>query len=876
MEARSHSLIGNLFAVAILAAVAALPHEVCADSTWIGPNCSTDPAAWNIATNWNGGVPTGSVKVSIPYMLEKNYILHFTPPLDFTGEIAGGRDSSDWDVKWPTYLKLTVLDGATWTVGGNGHLIVTEGIASRLASTFSGTILIPPGMSFTAASTLNKNIEYTGKGTLTLTTTNQLSHISGFCGTLVWNGPDGASLTPVDMAVLQQHGIRLGDGASINLRDRYLAINGVHAIPDWNDAVSDWSFNGISTAADPSLYNLDTDPPHANAAGELELVNDAAQIHSVFYKGRKLKMCDSWGVSFHWKPGDELPQKYIDAGKTQEWSGMFGFYFVADPTECGTSIWQPAGRGQGFGINFWDDTESGWQFNRSDIPLGLQSAALAAVGDGISFKREADVDITCQDGKLTISFTQGDKMFSLQRPTFNKPTNMGTVPDGYYIGFAASSDYWSNKSVMPLVTHTITNFRGWYRAREAHGWQQVPDNVYPFTSANCTARIYTGDSTYVENAAALESDGSFRLEPYGSRTRNILRANYSFDRTKKYLIQFDLVAGTGTDAENTEYTKIGFVKCQDPISSWVFNYARLANEEWDGYAYPLMLTKKWYQKAARFWADNAGRTNRQASDPKTMPSMVKETTIHASLVYDGEAGIYYQEHSGKHSLDMGWIPPASIQDCWMNTVKNPMRFQISHANTWGQVDTVLSNFVVRTLAAPDTSYVDGEIAVEANASATLRADASSANSATPAARVRKVSLGVGSGLSVATDVSGSRVEIESVAISGVGAQVSSTAKTTIGGDLTFTGGIPTSATVFSGDVTFDGGPAVLTIPTVWRKTPMVLMPLFTLASTTSGVLPSGYRVVTDEGEDVTDKANVIVRANTVSLSFGKGFILMVR
>ena len=57
---------------------------------------------------------------------------------------------------------------------------------------------------------------------------------------------------------------------------------------------------------------------------------------------------------------------------------------------------------------------------------------------------------------------------------------------------------------------------------------------------------------------------------------------------------------------------------------------------------------------------------------------------------------------------------------------------------------------------------------------------------------------------------------------------------------------------------------------------MVVMPLLTLASTTSGVLPSGYRVVTDAGEEVTEKANVIVRANTVSLSFGKGFNLMIR
>ena len=205
-----------------------------------------------------------------------------------------------------------------------------------------------------------------------------------------------------------------------------------------------------------------------------------------------------------------------------------------------------------------------------------------------------------------------------------------------------------------------------------------------------------------------------------------------------------------------------------------------------------------------------------------------------------------------------------------------MFFQISHANTWGQVDTILKNYAVKELVSPDTSYVGGEISVETNATATLLADASAASSPIAAAQVRKVSLAPGAELAVATDVSGSRVEIESLAISGADAQISSTAKTTIGGELTFAGGIPTSAAVFSGDVTFDGGPAVLTIPTAWRKTPLVLMPLFTLASTTSGVLPSGYRVVTDEGEDVTEKANVIVRANTVSLSFGKGFILMVR
>ena len=410
----------------------------------------------------------------------------------------------------------------------------------------------------------------------------------------------------------------------------------------------------------------------------------------------------------------------------------------------------------------------------------------------------------------------------------------------------------------------------------------MADNVYPFTSANCNARIYQTDYSFVdETNGALESDGSFRLEPNGARTCNILRPKYAMNRVNKWLVSFDLVAGNGTSGENTEYTKIGFVRCNDNLGSWVFRYdsshTDIMREGWDGYAYPLIFTIYWYGGRGRFWADCAGRANRQFSQYFTTPKMIKNTTTHVNYIYDGQAGVYCEEHSGSHSLDSFWIPPAAVQSAWFGSEgRTTMFFQISHGNTWGQVDTVLKNLTIKRLDTPDTSYVSGEIAVEANAAATLRADASAESSPVAAARVRKVSLAAGSELTVATDVIGSRVGIDSIAISGNGARISSTAKTTIGGDLTFTGGIPNAASVFSGDVTFDGGPAVLTIPVEWRQTPMVLMPLFTLASTTSGVLPSGYGVVTDEGEDVTSKANVIVHANTVSLSFGKGFILMVR
>lgn len=891
-KAIRHSFTIRHFAAAAVAAAmgAAFTPNARADTTWVGPRISTDPAEWNVATNWSNGVPTGSDKAIITYDANgsKNYGLFFTPPLDFTGQITVSRDSTTWDIRWPNYLKLTVLDGATWTVTGSGHLIATDGIADRIASTFYGTIVIPPSASFTAPATLHTDVEFTGKGTLTLTTTNQLSHISGFSGTLVWNGPEGASLTPVDIAVLQQHGIRLGNGASINLRDRFLAINGVHKIPDWNDAASDWSFNGTNTASATSSFNLDANPPHANAAGELELVNDAGQVHSVFYKGFRLKMHDSWGVSFRWTPGDDLPQKYIDAGKYQAWSGMFGFYLVADPTTYGT-LWQPGGTGHGFGMDFWK-SQVGWQRNSPSIGAGAVSMTretLSALGEGFDFHEAADVDISCQNGTLTVTMTQGDKMFSVQRPTFNQQQTLELMPDGYYIGFAASGDHWEDKPGIPLVTHTISDFRGWYRAREAHGWQNVADSVYPFTSANCTARIYTnqlsGTGLFLdETTGALGSDGSFRLEPYGSRTCNIIRPNYYMPRSKKWLVSFDLVAGSGTDAENTQFTKFGFVRCNDTLGSWVFRpdasdkNTWINNEQWDGYAYPLMASIYWYNGQGRFWADSANRINRKFSSYFSTLKMVKNTTTHVSFVYDGNAGVWFETHSGKHSIDTGWVPPEAVRSAWFgNEGRSGMQFQISHGNTWGQVDTVIRNYAVKELVSPDTSFIDGEIAVAPNATATLRADASAASSPVAAAQVRKVSLAAGSALAVATDVAGSRVGIDSVAVSGGGAGIASTAATTLGGSIEFTGDVPSTGVTFSGDVTFASGTAKIIVPESWKSADGIV-PLFTLDSTTSGTLPSCYRLVTDAGEDITDRVSISVVGNAVRVCFKSPTMIIMR
>jgi hypothetical protein len=157
----------------------------------------------------------------------------------------------------------------------------------------------------------------------------------------------------------------------------------------------------------------------------------------------------------------------------------------------------------------------------------------------------------------------------------------------------------------------------------------------------------------------------------------------------------------------------------------------------------------------------------------------------------------------------------------------------------------------------------------------LLADASAASSPVAAAQVRKVSLAAGSALAVATDVAGSRVEIDSVAVSGDGAALASTAATTLGGGLEFSGDVPETGAVFSGDVTFASGTADILVPASWRRSNDPI-PLFTLSSTSAGTLPSGYRFTTDAGDDITDRAHVTVIGNTVKVSFKSPFVVVVR
>ena len=159
-----------------------------ADATWKGARFDLN-ADWSAAGNWDGDVPTGNAVATIGYAADNtaNFrVLGLTPPADFTGTIKVAYDTTDWNTCFHNTLKLTVPEGAAWTVSGNGMLYASEALSARLAPDFTGVVVVTNGAVFTVSTSMNDAVEFVGDGRLVVSEPKRLMHISGFTGTLVW------------------------------------------------------------------------------------------------------------------------------------------------------------------------------------------------------------------------------------------------------------------------------------------------------------------------------------------------------------------------------------------------------------------------------------------------------------------------------------------------------------------------------------------------------------------------------------------------------------------------------------------------------------------------------------------------------------------
>ena len=102
--------------------------------SWIGSTGSCD---WNVATNWSSGtVPTGDATVVFPCdysTYSQKLVFRLTPSADYSGTIVTTNDFTALAPSHPTYLTLSVSDGASWKVAGCGTVVATPGIAARIS-----------------------------------------------------------------------------------------------------------------------------------------------------------------------------------------------------------------------------------------------------------------------------------------------------------------------------------------------------------------------------------------------------------------------------------------------------------------------------------------------------------------------------------------------------------------------------------------------------------------------------------------------------------------------------------------------------------------------------------------------------------------------
>ena len=285
---------------------------------WIGPDGQQD---WNQPANWSAGVPSGAMDaVFIP--VAANYVHRLTPPAEFTGRILVSNETAiattDKTKPQSAMLELDVVAGAQWTIGGNGQIIATDGVGARLGTDFKGRVEVPFGRCFTVPEGLNAAVQYLGLGTLTLSSTNQLKQVSGFTGELVL--PGDADLQ--DIAQIQGKKVRLAAGANLNLAESMLALNATERISPF--AEGGWSLNGGRTSAGAIFEPEFRDgPAYVLDNGDLQLVDDPAQVHSAIYTNRMFKLYDDFGVKFTWHPSQPSDSRMAKAGKGQIWSGWF-------------------------------------------------------------------------------------------------------------------------------------------------------------------------------------------------------------------------------------------------------------------------------------------------------------------------------------------------------------------------------------------------------------------------------------------------------------------------------------------------------------------------------------------------------------------------
>ena len=884
--------------------------------TWTGnANGTVD---WAVET-WSPSAPSAADSAYFPPSSAACYFI-VTPPASFVGTILTTNETaykSDGASNWtqPTYVQLTALDGASWKVDGCGVIVVSNGFtAARVASTFTGVISVPAGLSFEASSSLNDKVEFTGAGTLTITKAEQFSHLSGFSGQLIRSG-DALTATVPELTAYQGRTLAVENGGAIALGEDLLTIGATEKMTDFGGA--GWSVQSKRTREDFGHYYGDfaggSPAPAAVNEREYCMVDAPNQDTSAFYTNRLVRMSDDWGMSFDWIVTCPYPSQL----ESPTWKGqgqLTHFSIVMQNRSpdnlktmngsfsCASNVYGMAVYTYLSGANSlscwrWDSST----YANSSFPPSVQ---------GLDFTSTAKpenvvpihVTVACVAGRFTYTFEKEGRSMTASRD-FSKYLEL--QGRGVYVGLTASAGGGEAGAYCPWGLTSIRNFRGWIRTREA--LPRTKNETYSqLTSAN-----YTNENVVVENGAVKTNVNAFttagaRLtdkSTYNSSTlkytRGCVVAKYALSPMGRYLITCDVDWGAKTSSlwGGAYFGVVGgrdadFMMSRDVKTR--YGIGRTGIGDMDGWCYGIYMPHTIsysgtpsgslylnYRKGSTCGRDTSSFKKTTSSSKDVLGGAVSSRARY-QLFYDGvgkRAAMDYNRVSTTSLNGGSWSAAMRSSnfdkfvaaDCAGTTLR-PGYWQGTDGSC---IDAVVAGVTVEEISDNANAYVPSVLQIAASRSATVSVASPFPDSATPAATLQGVSLASGAALTVQASTTAAKLAVEGVALSGSSAvSVASGASLKLGRTLVCSSA--DGAATVSGNVSFADGTLDVTIPQSAANAKRPLTPLNLKSATVSGSLPSTINVYTDLGSNVTARARATFANGVLTLYPPRGMMLIVR
>ena len=906
------------------AAVTAVAGEL---RTWCGPAGTQD---WSDSANWKDGlVADGDDRAYFPQNNayhpngtgQRRCAFKVTPPVSFTGTIlttnefaAADYSASNLNMCFRPIVELEVLDGAVWMVAGDGEVVATEGIGARLSPSFTGTLDVRCGTTFTVPAGLNGSVSLVGAGTLVLATAGQVAQAEAFAGTV--RMPTGVDASVASLTTLRNATVALADGQVFSVQTKTAALNAVGEIESFADAPEKWTFNGTA-GAEGNIPSgpFNPDPPYVKD-GELWLTDEPAQVHTVWYAARRFRLTDDWGMRFTYWP--ELPkgtritdEKRADGkGRPQSLCGDFGILFSRRSTDnCG--VWTTSSApmptdARGFALSLYRDDGGARACWISEGNVSSYRSMNESCMNGVKLNQPIDFTVSMIRGTMTVTMVQGTNSVTFVRDYSIVDSR---APEGCFVGFCGTTSWWGDDNAVPWVRHRISGFSAWYRdPTDGPGWEEIPTaSSFDITDAskwNYKKLRRENDADTDLSSQEFTADGVKLLDSVPDNTAYAISKakvgkwdtpiayRFKFKTANQYFSSDAHSYITFLFGDNNTSTQSNGANWQGSYYLSNFsNWTRGLDFVWDtGYGNGTIERSKWGGDSVPNSVTPCLTGSGVVGNTYVSATIPPEKNLRADFIYDGVGSlkaiceISLQDHtlsrptSSKGNGKIGvldWAAMGTTTGFDVFTNKEQYVGFKAMERTTSYADLTMTELSIRRLTSAQCGVM-GAMSVPADATATLKAGEAMSGQTADVMKVSSLDLAMGSTLTVMPEKTATSIALGSLVSGGATLVAGEGSSVRLGSALKLTGSAEDAGLVLSG-ATVAPSQLAVTIPSSWRKYrqgPLTLVD----ATDASGfsIDPANVRVLDENGEIPSEKFTLKFANGCLTADFCRGMMILLR